>query len=176
MNIGVFGIGYVGAVVAGCMADAGHDVVAVDVNPAKVDTLNAGRSPLAEPGLTELIAAGRAEGRLRATTDAADAFAHGEILFVCVGTPGLPNNRLDLRYLEGVADELGRMLGAAQDGRRRTVVIRSTVLPGTMDSVVRPAIERASGLRPGGISDSARCRSSCARARGSRISTTPPSW
>lgn len=149
MNIAIFGIGYVGAVVAGCMAGAGHHVVAVDVNPAKVETINAGRSPLAEPGLPELIAAAIGEGRLRATTDAADAFAHGEVLFVCVGTPGLPNNRLDLRYLEGVAADLGRRLAACTDGRRRTVVIRSTVLPGTMDSVVRPAIERASGLVAG---------------------------
>ena len=149
MNITVYGIGYVGAVVAGCMSAAGHDVVAIDVNPAKVATLNAGRSPLTEPGLPELIAASIADGRLRATTDAADAFTHGEILFVCVGTPGLPNNRLDLSYLEGVAEDLGRMLAAATDGRRRTIVIRSTVLPGTMDGVIRPALERASGLIAG---------------------------
>ena len=149
MNVAIYGIGYVGAVVAGCMSAAGHDVVAVDLNPAKVAALNAGRSPLTEPGLPELIASGVAEGRLRATTDAADAFAHGEIVFVCVGTPGLPNNRLDLSYLAGVAEELGRHLGAARDGRRRTVVIRSTVLPGTMDGVVRPALERTSGLVAG---------------------------
>ena len=149
MNIGVFGIGYVGAVVAGCMSAAGHHVVAVDVNPAKVATLNAGRSPLAEPGLEALIAAGIAEGRLRATTDSAEAFAHGEILFVCVGTPRLANKGLDLRYLEGVAADLGRQLGAARDGGRRTIVIRSTVLPGTMDSVLRPALEAASGLLAG---------------------------
>ena len=149
MNIAIYGIGYVGAVVAGCMSAAGHDVVAVDVNPAKVAALNAGRSPLTEPGLPELIASGLAEGRLRATTEAADGFAHGEILFVCVGTPGLPNNRLDLRYLEGMAEDLGRLLATAHDGNRRTVVIRSTILPGTMDDVVRPAIERSSGLKAG---------------------------
>ncbi len=149
MNITIYGIGYVGAVVAGCMSAAGHDVVAVDVNPAKVETVNAGHSPLAEPGLDALIAAGIAEGRLRATTDSADGFAHGEILFVCVGTPGLANNRLDLSYLKGVAEDLGSQLALATDGRRRTVVIRSTVLPGTMDTVVRPAIERTSGLRAG---------------------------
>ena len=149
MNITIFGIGYVGAVVAGCMSAAGHDVVAVDVNPAKVATLNAGRSPLTEPGLPELIATGVAEGRLRATVDGADGFDHGEILFVCVGTPGLANNRLDLRYVESVAEHIGRMLATATDGRRRTVVIRSSVLPGTMDSVVRPALERASGMLAG---------------------------
>ena len=149
MNITVFGIGYVGAVVAGCMSAAGHQVVAIDTNPAKVAILNAGCSPLAEPGLGDLIAAGIAEGRLRATTDSQDAFDHGEILFVCVGTPGLPSNRLDLSYIEHVAEDLGLKLKAAQDGKRRTIVIRSTVLPGTMDGVVRPALERASGLVAG---------------------------
>ncbi len=149
MNITVFGIGYVGAVVAGCMSAAGHDVVAVDVNPAKVATLNAGRSPLTEPGLPELIASSIADGRLRATTDSEEGFEHGEILFVCVGTPGMANNRLDLRYLEGVAEDLGRQLAASTDGKRRTIVIRSTVLPGTMDDVVRPALERSSGLVAG---------------------------
>jgi GDP-mannose 6-dehydrogenase len=149
MNVTVFGIGYVGAVVAGCMSAAGHQVVAVDINPAKVDAVNDGRSPLAEPGLAELIAAGVAEGRLRATASSDEGFAHGEILFVCVGTPGLPNDRLDTRYLEGVAEDLGAKLAAAADGIRRTVVIRSTVLPGTMDGVVRPALERTSGLRAG---------------------------
>ena len=149
MNIGVFGIGYVGAVVAGCMSAAGHHVVAVDINPTKVDILNAGCSPLAEPGLSELIALGVAEGRLRATGSSAEAFAHGEILFICVGTPGLPNDRLDLRFLQAVAEDLGAKLAAATDGIRRTLVIRSTVLPGTMDEVVRPTLERASGLRAG---------------------------
>ena len=175
MNITIFGIGYVGAVVAGCMSAAGHHVVAVDVNPAKVATLNAGRSPLAEPGLDQLIASGTAEGRLHATVDSEAAFAHGEILFVCVGTPGLPNNRLDLRYLEGVAEDLGRKLAAARDGRRRTVVIRSTILPGTMDAVVRPALERTSGLVAGRDFGLGTMRSSCARARAWRTSTTPPS-
>ncbi len=149
MNLAVYGIGYVGAVVAGCMSAAGHHVVAVDVNPAKVAILNAGRSPLAEPGLAELIASGLAEGRLRATCDSAEAFDHAEILFVCVGTPGLANNRLDLSYLQGVAEDIGYKLAASTDGRRRTVVVRSTVLPGTMDTVVKPALERTSGLVAG---------------------------
>ena len=149
MNIAIYGIGYVGAVVAGCMSAAGHDVVAVDVNPAKVETLNAGRSPLAEPGLAELIESGVASGRLRATTNSADAFAASELIFVCVGTPGLTNNRLDLSYIVTVAEDLGRKIAGANDGRRRTVVIRSTVLPGTMDLVVQPMLERMSGMTAG---------------------------
>ena len=149
MDIAIYGIGYVGAVVAGCMSAAGHSVVAVDVNPAKVETLNAGRSPLAEPGLAELIAEGVASGRLRATTNSADAFAASEVIFVCVGTPGLTNNRLDLSYIVGVAEDLGRKIAGANDGRRRTVVIRSTVLPGTMDLVVQPMLERMAGMKAG---------------------------
>lgn len=149
MDIAVFGIGYVGAVVAGCMAGAGHSVVAVDVSRAKVDIINAGRSPLAEPGLPELISQGVADGLLHATMDSDEAFARSEIIFVCVGTPGMPNNKLDLSYIVGISEQLGRKLAAATDGRRRTVVIRSTVLPGTMDTVVQPMIERTSGLKAG---------------------------
>ncbi len=148
MNVAVFGIGYVGAVVAGCMASGGHGVVAVDVNPAKVETINAGRSPLSEPGLPEMIAAAVAADRLRATTHSDEAFAASDMIFVCVGTPGLPNGRLDLSFVIGIAEQLGRALAACRD-RRRTIVFRSTVLPGTMQSVVLPAIERASGLQAG---------------------------
>ena len=103
-----------------------------------------------EPGLNELIAAAtRRAKRLRATTNADDAFAASELMFVCVGTPGLPNNKLDLSYVVGIAEDLGQKLAAAHDGRRRTIVVRSTVLPGTMDTVVLPVIERASGMRAG---------------------------
>ncbi len=149
MDIAVYGIGYVGAVVTGCMAGAGHRIIAVDVNPAKVETINAGRSPVHEPGLNELIGAAVEREALRATTNAEDAFAASELMFVCVGTPGLPNNKLDLSYVVGISEDLGRKLAAAKDGRRRTVVVRSTVLPGTMDTVVLAVIERASGLRAG---------------------------
>ena len=149
MKIAIYGIGYVGAVAAGCLSAAGHDVVAVDINPAKVATLNAGRSPLAEPGLAELIERGIASGRLRATCDSAAAFGHAEVLMVCVGTPGLPSDRLDLSYLVGISEDLGRQLAECGDGRFRTVVIRSTILPGTMDGVVRPALERLSGMAAG---------------------------
>jgi GDP-mannose 6-dehydrogenase len=149
MDIAVYGIGYVGAVVAGCMAGAGHRVVAVDVNPAKVDIINAGHCPLAEPGLPELISAAVAEKRLHATTDGSAAFDASEVMFVCVGTPGLPNHKLDLSYIIGIAEELGHRLAATKGSRRRTIVFRSTVLPGTMDTVVVPVIERTSGMKSG---------------------------
>lgn len=131
------------------MASGSHNVVAVDVNPAKVDIINAGRSPLAEPGLPELISAAVAAGNLRATNSSEEAFVASEIVFVCVGTPGLPNGRLDLSYIVSIAEELGRALAKHSGGRRRTVIFRSTVLPGTMQTVVVPAIERASGLVAG---------------------------
>ena len=149
MDIAVYGIGYVGAVAAGCMASAGHRVVAVDVNPAKVAIVNDGRAPLFEPGLPELIGTAVAAGRLRATTDGAAAFDASEAMFVCVGTPGLANNRLDLSFIIGIAEQLGRKLAASTDGRRRTIVFRSTVLPGTMESVVVPILERTSGMKAG---------------------------
>ena len=149
MDIAVYGIGYVGAVAAGCLASAGHRVTAVDVNPAKVDLVNAGHAPLFEPGLPELIRAAVAGKRLLATTDGAAAFDSSEVMFVCVGTPGLGNNRLDLSYIIGIAEELGHKLAACTDERRRTIVFRSTVLPGTMESVVVPIIERASGMTAG---------------------------
>ena len=149
MDIAIYGVGYVGAVAAGCLASFGHSVLAVDVNQSKVDIVNSGRPPLFEPGLPELIATAVADKRLVATVDGSKAFDASEMLFVCVGTPGLANNKLDLSFIIGLAEEFGRKLAAATDGRRRTLVFRSTVLPGTMDAVVLPILERASGLKAG---------------------------
>ena len=149
MDITVYGIGYVGAVVAGCMSRQGHHVVAVDTNGAKVKTINAGESPLAEPGLAEIIAASVTDGRLSATIDSAAAFARSDVCFVCVGTPGMQSGRPDMTYIVSVAGEIGRLLGTHGTTRRRTIVFRSTMLPGTMDETVVPILERASGLRAG---------------------------
>src|SRR5581483_2952760 len=99
MKLSVFGIGYVGSVVAGCMAKAGHEVVAVDINPDKVALVNQGGSPIKEAGLDELIAEGMAHGRLRATLSAAEAIAATDISFVCVGTPSLAGGKLDLGHV-----------------------------------------------------------------------------
>jgi GDP-mannose 6-dehydrogenase len=150
VNITVFGIGYVGAVVAGCMADQGHNVLAVDVSKQKVDLINSGQSPLAEPGLPEIIDANVKAGRLLATTDGADAFAKADVSFICVGTPGLPSGKLDMSYIVGISEDLGKQLGALHStGKRRTVVFRSTMVPGTMTDIVKPILERASGLKAG---------------------------
>jgi GDP-mannose 6-dehydrogenase len=147
MKLSVFGLGYVGCVSAACFARAGHEVVGVDVNTTKVGIINSGQSPIVEPGVGELIAEMVAAGRLRATTDARAAVAQTDLSLVCVGTPSRANGSLDLTYVKRVCAEIG----AGLEGRpgRHTVVIRSTMLPGTVESVVTPALEVYSGLKAG---------------------------
>jgi GDP-mannose 6-dehydrogenase len=143
MKVSVFGLGYVGSVSAASFAADGHEVVGVDVNADKVAAVNAGRSPIVEPGLDELLFQGASEGRLRATTDTADAVQSSEVSLICVGTPSRKNGSLDLTYLERVSEQIGTALRDKQT--YHVVVVRSTVLPGTTHSVVIPALERASG-------------------------------
>jgi GDP-mannose 6-dehydrogenase len=147
VRISIFGLGYVGCVSAACLADAEHEVVGVDVNPTKVDIVNQGRSPVIEPGLEELIKSATAKERLRATTDAAQAVAATDFSMVCVGTPGRPNGSLDLRAMKHVCQQLGAALELKR--RYHLVVIRSTVLPGTLTDTVVPALEVYSGKRVG---------------------------
>jgi GDP-mannose 6-dehydrogenase len=142
MKIAVFGLGYVGVVSAACLVRDGHDVVGVDPNAVKVDFLRQGRSPIVEPGLEELIATAVAAGRLTAGGDPAAAVAQCEVLMVCVGTPGQANGSLDLSFVRRVVQQIGEQLaGAAQ---YKVVVIRSTLLPGSMQSVVIPMLEESS--------------------------------
>ena len=143
MKVSVFGLGYVGSVSAASFAADGHEVVGVDVNADKVAAVNEGRSPIVEPGLDEQLAEAVAAGRLRATTDTADAVRSTEVSLLCVGTPSRKNGSLDLSYLERVASQIGEVL-ATKDAYH-VVVVRSTVLPGTTHEVVIPALERASG-------------------------------
>ena len=147
MDVSVFGIGYVGAVSAACLARDGHRVLAVDVSPGKVDDINAGRSPIVENGLPELIARTRATGALSAGLDGAEAVLNSAMSLVCVGTPSLPSGALDLAFAVRAAEELGRAIRAK--GAFHAVVFRSTMLPGSMDEVIVPALERSSGLRAG---------------------------
>jgi len=147
LSVSVFGLGYVGSVTAACFAHVGHQVIGVDVSSAKVQTLGAGRSPIVEARTGELLAEGYHAGRLRATTDAAVAVGESDISFVCVGTPSMRSGKLDLRYVERVACEIG--LALKQKTSHHVIVLRSTVLPGTTESLVIPAIEQASGLRAG---------------------------
>jgi GDP-mannose 6-dehydrogenase len=146
-TVSVFGLGYVGAVTAACLADAGNWVVGVDVSAAKIQMLESGRAPVLEPGLDDLIAAGRRAGRLHATCDAVAAVKESAISFVCVGTPSLPNGRLDFSSLERVCEEIGRALQSKKEFH--WIVVRSTVLPGTAQSLVIPRIEAFSQKRAG---------------------------
>jgi GDP-mannose 6-dehydrogenase len=147
MKVSVFGLGYVGSVSAASFAADGHEVVGVDVNADKVAAVNAGRSPIVEPGLDEQLAEAVAARRLRATTDTADAVASTEVSLLCVGTPSRKNGSLDLTYLERVASQIGAEI--AKKPSYHVVVVRSTVLPGTTHEVVIPALERASGKKYG---------------------------
>jgi len=147
MRVSVFGLGYVGSVSAASLATDGHQVVGVDVSSDKVAAINAGRSPIVEPGLEEMLARTVAEGRLRATSDATRAVADTEVSLLCVGTPSRRNGSLDLTYLERVTEQIG--LALAAKSAYHVVVVRSTVLPGTTHSVIIPALERASGKRYG---------------------------
>jgi GDP-mannose 6-dehydrogenase len=147
MKIAVFGLGYVGVVSAACLARDGHAVVGVDPNALKVDFVRQGKSPIVEPGLDELIAAAVTAGRLVAGSDVVAAVAQCEVLMVCVGTPGQPNGSLDLSYVRRVVQQIGEQLAGAT--AYKVVVIRSTLLPGSMQSVVIPALEESSQRRAG---------------------------
>ncbi|MCF8495540.1 MAG: UDP-glucose/GDP-mannose dehydrogenase family protein [Alphaproteobacteria bacterium] len=147
MKISVFGIGYVGAVTSACLADSGHNVVAVDVDPLKVDCLREGRSPIVETGLDALIQKNLKDGRLSATTECAQAVRETDMSLICVGTPSNADGSLDLKYIRSVCSEIGGFLAGKDDFH--VVVVRSTVLPGTLENVVRPLLEKASGKRAG---------------------------
>jgi len=147
MKLAVFGLGYVGVVSAACLARDGHSVIGVDPNTLKVDFLRQGKSPIVEPGLEDLIAAAVGAGRLIASSDYAAAVAQSEVILVCVGTPGQSNGSLDLTYVRRVVQQIGEQLAAAAG--YRVVVIRSTLLPGSMQSVVIPMLEDSSGGKAG---------------------------
>ena len=147
MKIAVFGLGYVGVVSAACLARDGHSVVGVDPNALKVDFLREGKSPIVEPGLGELIVAAVTAGRLVAGSDPATAVAQCDVLLVCVGTPGQPNGSLDLSYVRRVVQQIGEQL--AGTAAYKVVVIRSTLLPGSMQSVVIPILEESSRRQAG---------------------------
>lgn len=147
MRIGIYGLGYVGVVSAACLARNGHTVIGVDPNAIKVDMVNAGRTPIVEKDVGDLIAAAAAEGRLSATTDPAEPVRATDLSLICVGTPSQLNGSLDLRYVRNVCEQIGAAL--AQHDGYHVVVARSTMLPGTMREVVIPTLEEHSGKRAG---------------------------
>lgn len=145
--ISVFGLGYVGCVSAACFSREGHDVIGVDVSPTKVALINEGKPTIMEEGIADLVRDMRASGRLCATTDAREAVLGSAVSLVCVGTPSRANASLDLTYVERVCEEIGLIL--RDKDALHVVVIRSTVLPGTIHGIVIPALERSSGKRAG---------------------------
>ena len=147
MNVSVFGLGYVGTVTAASLADAGHRVIGLDVNADKVAMINAGRSPVIEPGLQELIGDAAAKELLSATVDVEEAVLDSDVSLICVGTPSRKNGGLELTYLERVSEQIGKAL-RKKDGYH-VVVVRSTVLPGTTHDLVIPTLEAASGKKYG---------------------------
>lgn len=144
-SISIFGLGYVGSVMAACFAHRGSRVMGVDINPTKVEMLNSGRTPIVEAQMEELVAEAHKSCRLHATTDVRAAVNETEVSFVCVGTPSQPNGKLDLSHIEHVSREIGQALKTKN--HFHWVVIRSTILPGTTESVVLPGLEAASGKR-----------------------------
>jgi len=146
-SISIFGLGYVGAVTAVCLGHKGQRIVGVDVNPLKAETLQSGKTPIVEARVEDLARECHQAGRLSATTNAAEAIQSTEISFICVGTPSQRNGKLDLHGLERVCQDIGTALRGKNTFH--WIVLRSTVLPGTSEKVLIPALEKFSGKRNG---------------------------
>jgi len=147
LKISIFGLGYVGAVSAGCLAADGHEVIGVDPNRTKVDLINQGTTPIIEKDIGEMIAATVKSGLLRATVDVRDAVMGSDMSLICVGTPSQLNGNLDLSHVRKVCEQIGAAI--KDKAGFHVVVARSTMLPGSMSSVVIPTLEAASGKQAG---------------------------
>ena len=147
MNISIFGMGYVGIVSAACLCKDGHNVIGVDISQHKVDLLNAGKSPVIEKGIDELILEAKKSGRLVASTKAEVALENAEMCIICVGTPSEPNGSLNTRHVEDVASQIGSLLGKRKSPL--LIVVRSTLLPGTTRYVVLKTLSEKSASSPG---------------------------
>ncbi|HUO99608.1 MAG TPA: nucleotide sugar dehydrogenase [Rhizomicrobium sp.] len=147
MNLSIFGMGYVGVVSGACLAKLGHRVIGVDVNVEKVDLINSGRSPIVEPGVPDLIAELVAKGALSATIDSVAAIAQSDVSFISVGTPSGKGGAALLDHLDHVSVQIGEAI--AKKSTPHTVIVRSTVPPGTVADRVGPALVRASGRKLG---------------------------
>ncbi len=147
MRISIFGLGYVGAVSAGCLAADGHKVIGVDRNKVKVDLINKGMSPIIEKDIGEIISRVVKEGKLYATLSVEEAVMNSDLSLICVGTPSQLNGNLDLSYVRKVCEQIGEVL--RNKDTFHVVVVRSTMLPGSMRDVVIPILEEFSGKRAG---------------------------
>ena len=147
MKVSILGLGYVGCVSAACLVKDGNEVVGVDVNPVKVELLASGKSPIVEPGLNELIEQFVENGRLQVSTDVLFAIQNTNVSLICVGTPSNDNGSLKLDYVKNVCREIGEALAKKND--YHVVVVRSTVLPGTVEELLIPILEQSSGKKAG---------------------------
>jgi GDP-mannose 6-dehydrogenase len=147
VNISIFGLGYVGAVSLACLARDGHKVIGVDVDRTKLDLIAAGKTPVVEEGMVDLMATVAASGRVSVTTDAREAILGSHLSLICVGTPSAPNGSQDQSAMLRVAEDLG--LALREKSAPHVLVFRSTLVPGTVEDVLRPIIERTSGKREG---------------------------
>lgn len=147
MKISIFGLGYVGAVSLACLSRDGHQVIGVDIEQAKLDLIKAGKTPVVEEGMVDLMAAVAASGRVTVTTDARQAVADSEISLVCVGTPSAANGSQDQGAVLRLAEQIGQALAVKSEPH--VVVFRSTLVPGTVEDVLRPIIEKHSGKKDG---------------------------
>ncbi len=147
LSVSIFGLGYVGSVSAACFASMGHKVIGVDVSQAKVEMLDSGRTPIVEARMAEMVAEANKSCRLHAMVDAIEAVLNSDVSFVCVGTPSLKNGKLDLNHIENVARQIGAAI--RQKKSPHVFVLRSTVLPGTTETVALPILEGESGKKCG---------------------------
>lgn len=145
MRISIFGLGYVGAVSMACLARDGHEVVGVDLDPLKLELIRSGRSPIVEEGIQDLTAEVMRSGRVTVTDDVAAAVRATDLSFICVGTPSSPNGSQDLSAVRRVSEQIGAAL--KDKPGYHTVIMRSTLQPGAMASVVQAGLESASGKR-----------------------------
>ncbi|MCK5518362.1 MAG: UDP-glucose/GDP-mannose dehydrogenase family protein, partial [Alphaproteobacteria bacterium] len=147
MKISIFGLGYVGVVSGACIAESGHEVIATDIDPIKVKCIQDGRSPIIEPGLSELITSNVAKGSLKATMNCEEAIMNSDISLICVGTPSNEDGSLMLDYIKSVCSQIGAVLKKKKT--YHSVVLRSTVVPGTARNIAIPILEESSGKRAG---------------------------
>jgi GDP-mannose 6-dehydrogenase len=147
MKISIFGLGYVGAVSLACLARDGHSVIGVDVDQAKLDLIRSGKTPVVEEGMVDLMARVAAAGKVSVTKDAVQAVLDSELSLICVGTPSAPNGSQDQSAMLKLAHDLGRAMREKSGGH--VFVFRSTLVPGTVEDVLRPIVEQESGKKDG---------------------------
>jgi GDP-mannose 6-dehydrogenase len=147
MRISIFGLGYVGAVSLACLARDGHSVIGVDIDPAKLELIRSGKTPVVEEGMVELMAQVAASGRVSVTADVVQAVLGSDLSLICVGTPSAPNGSQDQSAMRKLAHELGRAM--RDKPGRHVFVFRSTLVPATVEDVLKPIIEQESGKKDG---------------------------